>query len=72
MKRSLQQSQDSSRQDVKSDPFVLADFDQLATEIIEEVEKESINRERVKDLATKIRAGAESFTLFLIEAGLKQ
>ena len=71
MKRSSPQSPDSLPSDVRPDPFVLADFDQWATEIIAEVEKDSVNREQVKRLALKIKQGAESFTLFLIEAGLQ-
>jgi hypothetical protein len=72
MKHLSPQLPDSSKQDAKPDPFVLADFDQLATEIIEEMDKEQVNREQVKKLAMEIKLGAERFTLFLIEAGLQQ
>lgn len=57
---------------VKADPFALADLDSLASEMMNLLKEPHLDRDSLVGVAGKIKAAAESVTLFLIEAGLAE
>ncbi len=62
----------SLKKENKADPFAVADLDSLADEMLTQLAEPSLNRGALVEIAKKIKAAAESTTLFLIEAGLAE